>query len=236
MQFYVMDLEVGSPYETWCDTMEPIHRGTVDDRPKCPVCSRGVGSLPWLPPFRATVRAYGKQPGDVAFDGLDILVSDKFRLAWTDAQLKGIDTFHPLERIRVRPARLGRKIPAYFYVRAQRFGTRVDLIRSLIEYDSPFSCMTCLAAGVDTVRGFAIDESSWTGEDIFIPWGKPGSIIVTDRVRQLRDDYDLKNVTLTPVDKYVWDPLNRWTPVDYSRDEPPPETEEVVDDDNASLN
>jgi hypothetical protein len=194
-----------------------------------------MGGLPWLPPFRATVRAYGKELGDVAFNGLNILVSEKFRVAWTDAQLKGIDMFHPLERIRVRPARLGKKTPTYFLVQPRRFGTRIDLDRSRIEYNRPFSCMMCLEAGINNVRRLSIDESSWTGEDIFIAWGKPGSIIVTDRVRQLRDDHDLKNVTLTPVEKFVWDPLKRWTPIDYSRDEPPPQVEEVVDD-NASLN
>ena len=236
MQFYVMDLEIGSPYETSCSSMEPIHIGQLADCQKCPKCGEPMGLLPWLPPFRAVVRASGKQLGDVAFDSLDILVSEKFRLAWCEAQLKGIDRFHPLERIRVRPARLGKKTPTYFLVQPARFGTRVDLSRSLIEYDRPFACMTCLEAGVDNVRGFSIDEASWTGEDLFIAWGKPGSIIVTDRVRQLRDDHDLKNVTLTPVEKFVWDPLNRWTPVDYSRDEPRPEVEEVVHDDGASLN
>ena len=235
MQFYVMELEVGSLFETWGDAMDPIHIGASADRQKCPGCGKGVGSLPWMPPFRATVRAYGKQLGDVAFASSDILVSQKFRQTWTDAQLKGIDTFHPLERIRVRPARLGKKAPTYFVVQPKRFGTRVDLNRSLIEYNGSFACMKCLHTNVDTVRGFSIDESSWTGEDLFITWGMPGSIIVTDRVRQLRDDHDLKNVTLTPVEKFVWDPLNRWTPVDYSRDEPPPELEEVVDND-ASLN
>ena len=235
MQFYVMDLEVGSPYETSCTSMEPNHRGTRDDCQKCPVCGKDMGAMfPWLPPFRATIRAYGKQLGDVAFETSDILVSAKFRRAWVEAELKGIEIFHPLERIRVRPARLGKKAPTYFVVQPRRFGTRLDLERSLIEYAGPFSCMTCLQAGIHNVRRLVIDESSWTGEDLFIPWGKQGSIIVTDRVRQLRDDYDLKNVTLTPVEKYVWDPLNRWTPVDYSRDEPPPETEEVVDDSGPS--
>ena len=236
MQFYKMHLEVGSPFETWSDTMEPIHIGESTDRQRCPVCGKGVGKLPWLPPFRATLRAYGKQLGDVAFDGMDILVSETFRLAWIEAQLKGIDTFHPLERIRVRPARLGKKTPTYYYVKSQHFGTRVDLTRSLIEYDRPFTCMTCMEAGVDSIRGFAIDESSWTGEDLFIAWGMPGTLIVTDRVRQLRDDYDLKNVTLTPIEKFFWDPYFRWTILDYSRDEPPPEADEVANDDNAKLN
>ena len=237
MQFYVMALEVGSPHETWYDDMEPVHLGTGSDRQKCPKCGKEMGSmLPWLPPYRATIRAYGKQLGDVAFSGMSILVSEKFRLAWTEAKLKGIDTFNPLERIRVRPARLGRKTPTYFYVNPQRFGTRVDLPRSLIEYDRPFTCMTCMEAGVDSIRGFAIDESSWTGEDLFIAWGMPGTLIVTDHVRQLRDDHDLKNVTLTPIDKFFCDHYHRWSVTDYSRDEPPPEVEEVVDDNGASLN
>ncbi len=235
MQFYVMELEVGSLFETWGDTMDPIHIGASADRQKCPGCGKGVGSLPWMPPFRATVRAYGKQLGDVAFASSDILVSQKFRQTWTAAQLKGIDTFHPLDRLRVRPARLGRKTPTYFYVNPQRFGARVDLSRSLIEYNNLSPCLYCLHGNLESARGFAIDEASWTGEDLFIAWGIPGSLIVTDRVRQLRDDYDLKNVTLTPVEKFFWDPYFRWTILDYSRDEPPPELEEVVDD-NASLN
>lgn len=230
MQFYVMDFEVGAPYETWCDSMEPVHIGTSDDCAKCPKCGASVSMLPWLPPFRASLRAYGKQLGDVTFQSTEIVVSEKFRQVWTEARLKGIDTFHPLERIRVRPARLGRKTPTYFLARLKQFGTRVDLNRSLIEYNGPFACTYCLEANVDSIRGFAIDEASWTGEDIFYAWGMPGSIIVTDRVRQLRDDHDLKNIRLTPVEKFVWDPLKRWTPVDYSRDESPPEVEEVVDE------
>jgi hypothetical protein len=219
MQFYVLDLEIGSTHDTTFEEMEPRHIGEVEDCRQCPTCGRRVGSLPWLPPFRAAVIAHRRELGDVAFSGMDILVSEKFRLAWTEAQLEGIEAFQPLERVRVRPARLGKKTVTYYYVDVLRFGTRVDLQRSLIEYSKPFSCMVCMNAGVSTVRGFKIDEQSWTGEDIFIPWGEPGSVVVTDRVRQLRDEYGLKNVTLTPTEEYVWDPLNRWTPVDYSRDE-----------------
>jgi hypothetical protein len=43
-----------------------------------------------------------------------------------------------------------------------------------------------------------------------------GVIVVTDRVRQLRDDYGLTNINLTPVEEYLWDPLYKWTPVDNS--------------------
>jgi hypothetical protein len=235
MKFYVLELEIGSTHDTTFDEMEPIHRGEVEDCRTCPTCGRHVGSLPWLPPFRAAVIAHGRELGDVAFFGMDILVSEKFRLAWTEAQLKGIEAFQPLERVRVRPARLGRKTVVYYHVETRRFGARVDLKRSLIEYDKPFSCMMCMDAGVDSVRGFKIDESSWTGEDIFIPWGKSGSVIVTDRVRQLRDDYDLKNVTLTPTEEYFLDFYKRWTPIDYSRDDVAT-PDEGADQESTSLN
>jgi len=175
--------------------------------------------LPWLPPYRAELQAFGKALGDIAFGpGNELLVSDRFRTAWEGANLRGLE-FTPLERLRVRPARLGKKTPTYFHTLPQLHGTQVDLERSLIEYDRPITCNKCKSGGAQTVRGFVIDESSWTGEDMFYPWGLSGSIVVTDRVRQLRDDYGLTNVNLTPVEEYFWDPLNKWTPVDYSRDE-----------------
>ena len=232
MQFYVMQLEVGDPNETWCSYLQPENEG---EAPRCPQCNGIIGAISTLPPYGIELKVHGRGLGDLAFcPGNGIVVSGRFRESWAQSKLRGLD-FVPVDRIRVRPARLGKRPLTYLHVMPQRFGTRVDLSRSLIEYRRPFSCMTCLDAGVDTIRGFSIDESSWTGEDLFIAWGMPGTIIVTDRVRQLRDDHDLKNVTLTPVEKFVWDPLNRWTPVDYSRDEPPPELEEVVDND-ASLN
>ena len=216
MQFYVLENEIGTRHDTTFDKMEPIHRGEVEDCRKCSTCGEPVTHLPWLPPYRATIVAHGRALGDVAFFSSTILVSEKFRQAWTEAQLKGIDTFHPLERIRVRPARLGRKTVTYYYVDVLHFGTRVDSSQSLIDYSQPFACMDCLEAGVDSFRGFKIDEPSWTGEDIFEAWRMPGSVIVSDRVRQLRDDYGLTNVTLTPTEEYFWDPLKSWTPVDYS--------------------
>ena len=61
-----------------------------------------------------------------------------------------------------------------------------------------------------------VDSTSWSGEDMFYAWGLCGTVIVTDRVRQLRDDHGLTNVTLTPTEEYFWDPLKSWTPIDYS--------------------
>lgn len=219
MQFYVLgDLRTDDwTYEASGHSMKPENLG---DAPECPVCGECVGSLPWLPPYHAEIVVHGPKLGDVVrCTGVELLVSERFRQAWQEEGLRGIENFSPLARLRVRPARLGRPPRTYFHVKPRLYGTRVDLEHSLVDYDRGGDCHYCHAGLIGSVRGFAIDESSWTGEDLFKVWGMPGRIIVTNRVRQLRDNYGLTNVNLTPVEESLWDPLYRWTPIDYSRDE-----------------
>lgn len=214
MQFFVLgDLRTKDRnYDADASRMKPTD---VGEGPKCPVCGRHVGMLQWLPPYHVEIIVHGRMPGDVVeCSNNSRLVSDRFRLAWLAEGLRGIKEFSPLARLRVRPARLGRQPFTYFHIAPQRFGTRIDRAHSLIEFDRPITCDHCIDADADTVRGFAIDESSWTGEDLFMPWGRP-SIVVTDRVRQLRDKYGLTNMNMTPVEEYLWDPLKRWTPYCY---------------------
>jgi hypothetical protein len=220
MQFYVLEHKVGATFETTFLDMEPSHTGEGKDRQACPVCGEHVGMLPWLPPYRAEIKAYGKALGDVAFGpGNDLLVSAQFRAAWEATKLRGLE-FAPIERLRIRPARLGKKPVSYYQIAPRRFGTRVDLQRSLVEYNNSYTCTTCFnGVGTNSVRGFKIDESSWTGEDIFKAWGMFGRIIVSERVKKLSEDYGLTNVTLIPTEEEFWDPYYRWSVIDYSRDD-----------------
>ena len=218
MQFYVLgDLRTDDwNYHAYASGMKPENIG---EAPLCPVCGECIGMLPWVPPYHVEIVAHGKMLGDVVkCTGMSLLVSDRFRQAWQQEGLCGIEEFSPLARLRVRPARLGRRPLTYFHVAPQYYGTQIDVEHSLIEYNRPITCGKCKSGDVESVRGFAIDEASWTREDLFIAWGMSGEIIVTDRVRQLRDDYGLTNINLTPVEKYFWDPYNQWSVIDYSRE------------------
>lgn len=217
-RFFALTQIVGSQYETRATPLEPVHIGTVTDCQRCPECGEPGGSLPWLPPYRAELTAYGHAIGDIAFPvGMELVVSCRFSKAWNEETLRGLD-FTPLERYRARPARLAKQRGTYFHCSIRYFSTRADSSRSDIEYDGTSTCDLCKSgAGIDAIRGFCIDESSWTGEDIFYAWGMPGAIIVSDRVRKLRDEYGLTNVNLIPVEKYCWTPLQGV----FSADEPP---------------
>jgi hypothetical protein len=218
MQFYTLEWVVGVPYETDALDMDPRHLGAST---KCPKCGIPVSSLSWLPPYRAEIRAFTGKFGDLAYGtGDDLLVSEKFRRAWEQSGLRGITEFAPLERMRFRPARLGRKPVTYYHIAVKQWGTRIDLSRSRLDHEDPIQCDKCQYGGIiNSIRGFSIDESSWTGEDIFYAWGSTGCMIVTDRVRQLRDDHGLTNINLIPTEQYLWDPLHRWTPFGMTDDD-----------------
>jgi hypothetical protein len=203
MNFYLLDEPMGPNY-TWFSAMEPDHKG---DAPRCPDCGVAIGSLTWLPPYRATIEARCGKLGDVATGpGDSMLVSERFRHAWEERKLVGIEAFTPLERIRVRPARLGKPSPVYYHILPGIFTATIDFARSTFKPGRP-RCDTCKSLyGYKSVNGFRIDEGTWTGEDMFRPRGVTGMVLVSDRVRQLRDDFDLKNVELTPIEQYCYPP------------------------------
>ena len=196
--------------DAWVRALKPKNQGSA---PECPVCGLCVGMLPWLPPYHAEIIVHGKKLGDIIEPSRSsLLVSERFRKAWENEGLHGIETFSPIERIRLRPARFGKKTPIYFHVAVQHFKTRVDLARSLMDFERPITCYACVDSAAECIRGFTIDESSWSGEDLFIAWGIFGTVIVTDRVRQMRDKYELTNMNMTPVEEYLRDPFHKWTP------------------------
>jgi hypothetical protein len=50
------------------------------------------------------------------------------------------------------------------------------------------------------LRGLYFDPATWDGSDIFVP-GKTAFILVVDRVKEVFEQADVKNVTFTPLDE-----------------------------------
>lgn len=206
--FFVLHPVTGSEQETEFEEAPPVSLG---DALRCPKCGLFVGSRPWLPPYRAIVKGHGREMGDVGFGvGSSLLVSEAFRRGWEAEGLGGLARFAELEELRIRPAKLASMALQFFQVMVEYGATSIDDRRSNIDRREPARCEQCRTGGVlGRIRGFSIRERTWSGEDIFYAWGLPGTIVVTDRVKQLADRNALKNVNLTPVEDYVWDPLGK---------------------------
>lgn len=207
MRFYTLQHTVGVPDETTYVQAGRVVRGAP---PICPSCGSIAGALSWQPPRRAVVVRYGKDFGDVAYgDAEELLISARFRLAWEGAGLQGISEFAELEEVRFRPRP---KSPLqYCYCRVAQRG-RVQVLQGATRPDSGATGDPCGLCGngrgiLDAVGAFEIDNGSWDGSDIFVPWNL-GSVVVTQPFVDWASENHLTNVHPIAAEDHWFDPLN----------------------------
>lgn len=203
MQFHLLHAEIGCDTET---AYEPAGSINLGDPLRCPECGESYGLKRWLPPYRVRLRRYGSVLGDAVFDGGDLLVSQAFVTAWSKRGLKGLDVLHPVEIVSVRPRSLRKTLQPYYRVDIQPTKPRIDRARSTLISAEP-RCLLCgYPRMTDAILTLRIDEASWSGEDLFAPWGV-ARLIVTQNVVDMAREHGLRNVTTTPIEDYRWDPL-----------------------------
>jgi hypothetical protein len=211
-RFFVLSKAMDSPYDTECDPIEPVNLG---DAPRCPQCNRFIGMLPWLPPYRVELELHGDEPGDfVDAPGDELLIAKRFAEAFRAEGLTGFLGFHPVEVERVRfmrkrgRGRSSTTAPRYVVVSPCFGRASVDLVLNRVRFRSSPTCPECrLSSGIDAIHGFVLDPGTWGGEDVFRPRGMR-RIVVSERFKALVERHGLTNMSLTPTEKFVWDPSN----------------------------
>lgn len=172
------------------------------DVPYCPTCGGVIGWLSWLPPFRVVVRALGEEFGDVAVvGGSDFLISERFYDIYQRHELKGLSGFEPVETVKVkRKKKTVGEPPQYLRACVPRTRTAIDLEASQCKWDEPPTCPDCLYGDIRSWKRTIVDESTWTGEDIFIPRGSV-EFIVTQRFKTVCDVNHVTNAIFVPAEE-----------------------------------
>src|SRR5207248_11182380 len=141
-----------------------------------------IGSLPVLPPRRVELGLWGRHFGDFAFHaGTDVLVSERFRDAFLRSGLTGFSGFEPAEIVKV-VARLGKipkPLPSYFVAVPGRSRAVIDDRASGLDYQKRWTCDECRIGSMMRLRRLVLEPGTWSGEDVFIARGLPGSIIMS---------------------------------------------------------
>jgi hypothetical protein len=181
-------------------TIEPSTSGIA---PKCSACQQFTGSIPIIPPIRIEIEIEGRGIGDIVFGpGRHILVSGKFKRGFEKYGLKGISRFESLSEVVVKNKR---KAPGLleFYLISIGHGARLDVIRSGLE-EQP-KCQVCLIGDVKRVSKIAIEESSWSGEDLFLVRGLPSLVMASEKFRVFCETESIANAVLIPGEEYSFD-------------------------------
>ena len=180
---------------------------------RCPRCGDIVSSLTWQPPYQCELELHSKAFADlIKGSGDELLVTEQFAAAFTAAGMKGLSGFHPVEILRVRKRHRGPQPspPRYLVVTAAYGQPALDLERSRLHTSAPVTCTWCRSTGVDAIDGLALEDGTWSGEDVFRPRGLSGLVLVSERFMHFAQRHALSHFSFIPIDKYVWDPLGHF--------------------------
>ena len=207
MRFFVVTRP--EPGSHWDTEYMPSDGTRYGDAPRCAACGVFTAMREWLPPCEVTVRAFGKAYGDFAFfSRADFLTSDHATNALRSSRLHGIAEYRPVATLKHSPA--ASPPPRYFHPILTKGAPRIDRKRTVLKTGELFAgdvCDVCLSRPLDAIGAVHVDTTSWNNEDMFIPRGLPGMVIVTERFEQLVGSAELTGVTLVPVEEHRWDPL-----------------------------
>jgi Immunity protein family (Imm11) len=206
MQFYVLDPQAkDSKLRTDFFNDELSKVGQV---PKCAVCGGNIGMLPVLPPRRVELKVWGRHFGDLAFGtGDDLLVSERFRDAFVRSGLVGFSGFAPAEIVKVvaRLRNIPIQLPSYFVAVPGRSRAAVDDRASGLEYEKRWTCEECRIGSMMRLRRLVLEPGTWSGEDVFIARGLPGTIITSERFKKFCEQGAFTNCVLVEAAHYHFD-------------------------------
>lgn len=171
--------------------------------PTCPRCGRFLGMLTWLPPYRIEIEPWGRHWGDVAQMGNDLIVSERFRQAFVEESLKGIEKFDPVEVVKVnrRWGRPKEPMPRYFKGSVVFSPTAIDQVASGYEWeDESRVCPECQfdpLADLRRRKRLVVKQETWNGDDVFFPRGCT-RVMVSERFRSMFQDHKLLGAIFIP--------------------------------------
>jgi hypothetical protein len=178
------------------------------DAPRCPKCGTFIGMMPDIAPLRVEIETWGRRFGDLAFGvSNEVLVSERFKDAFLSSDLSGFSGFLPTEIVKVtaRQGKVPEQIPSYSMATPGRSRAAIDDRASGIDYESPWTCEECRSGYKLRLRRLVLEPNTWSGEDVFIARGLPGTIVTSERFKEFCDRNTFSNCLLIEAERYHFD-------------------------------
>jgi hypothetical protein len=205
--FFVLE----HPTDPVDDALTDFHPAAGTKRghaPLCPRCGDPIGMKMRLAPIRAELETLGKRFGDLAFGvSNDVLVSERFKDAFLSSGLIGLSGFMPAQIVKViaRRGKITSPMPNYFVAVPGRSRALIDDRASGIDYERRWTCEECRIGQMKRLRRVVLEPGTWSGEDVFIPRGLPGTVVTSERFKQFCDLHAFTNCSLIRAEQYHFD-------------------------------
>jgi hypothetical protein len=175
------------------------------DAPRCTRCGGPIDALITLPPIRVELETGGKRFGDLVFGvGNTVLVCERFKDEFVRSALTGFSGFAPVEVVKViaRSGKIPKHMPNYFYAVPGTSRAAIDYRKSEMEYERAWTCEECRIGYIRRFQRVVLEPKTWSGEDVFIPRGLPGTIMTSERFKQFCDHHAFSNCLLIEAEHY----------------------------------
>jgi hypothetical protein len=122
--------------------------------------------------------------------------------------LSGLSEFAPVEIVEAvaRRGSLPKPIPNYFYAVPGTSRAALDDRMSQVEFKRPWMCDECRSSYKTRVQGVVLEPDTWSGEDVFIARGLPGTIITSERSKDFCDHHAFSNCLVIEAERHHYDP------------------------------
>ena len=203
MKFYVLNrFPHGRDVPCYTSFVHAEHSNFGSEAPKCAECGRFTGMLPWLPPYRVELEAWGPEYGDYVRGLLpSFLISECLQSLIEENGVSEITSIDPVEVVSVQKhRRVKGVIPQYYLATACHDGAMIDEAQSGFKRAGHPICPAC--RGGDVVfryRRLIVQDKTWNGSDIFVS-GDASAILVTDRIKCLSESAGLKFLVFVPAE------------------------------------
>jgi len=174
------------------------------DAPTCPACAAYVGGRRWLPPFRVEITIVNGGFTDITSVGGgsdSLLLSERFVKAYHAEGLTGLTGFERVEIVNVKgkPAYRDQR-PIYHRAECGRTRAILDEVASGV-VKTGVKCKLCRTGLIDDYLRHVLIPDTWDGEDLFIPFNMPGSIMTSVRFKRFCEEYAFRGMILIPAEE-----------------------------------
>jgi hypothetical protein len=195
----------------WAAVVDQV---TSERAPECPACHRPIGMLRWLPPHTLWLKQ-ARRIGDLSIcnGGADILATARVADRWAGAGLVGWEKVYPVRVLKVgsRGGSPPPVLPELFGVDVCHSACRVDYGLAGVQWTTEPQtdyCRVCGPGGggrggtFSLMERIVIDESTWSGEDLFYPINLSGTLILSARGARFFQDHRCTNCAIVPVEEW----------------------------------
>ena len=95
--------------------------------------------------------------------------------------------------------------PCYYCCGVGHSRAIIDEKASGLVREEPWTCEECHTTLIMRTSRVALKPGSWSGEDVFFARGFPGTILTSERFRDLCVEKGFVNCNLIPADEYGFD-------------------------------